>query len=103
MNVKLILGIVLFVIGLATAVAGIAGVGQADVEEQQAVIVEDNRSQYLTDSVGRMAVPFIAAVCLAVGGLLIGLSVGNWKNPRANLKPGDEVVNPEGYHKMKHV
>jgi hypothetical protein len=103
MNVKLLLGIVLFVIGLVTAVVGIAGVGQNEVDAAQAVVVEDNRSMNLTETMGQMAIPFIAALSLAIGGLLIGLSVGNWKHPRTQLKPGDEVVNPEGYHKMKHV
>jgi hypothetical protein len=102
MNVKLLLGIVLFVIGLATAVVGIAGVGRGNVEVAP-MVVEDNRSHGLTNAVGQMTLPIIAGLSLAVGGLLIGLSVGNWKNPRTNLKPGDEVVNPEGYHKMKHV
>jgi hypothetical protein len=103
MNAKLLLGIVLFVIGLATALVGIAGVGRGDVDSTAAVVVEDDRSQNLSESMGQMAVPLIAGLSLAIGGLLIGLSVGNWKNPRTNLKPGDEVVNPEGYHKMKHV
>ena len=103
MNVKLLLGIVLFVIGLATAVVGIAGVGRGDVDQAPAVVVEDNRSLNLSESVGEMAIPLVAGLSLAIGGLLIGLSVGNWRNPRTNLKPGDEVVNPEGYHKMKHV
>lgn len=103
MNVKLLVGIVLFVIGLATAVIGIAGVGRADVNAAPAVVVENNRSQNLSEAVAQMTIPLIAGFSLAVGGLLIGLSVGNWKNPRTNLKPGDEVVNPEGYHKMKHV
>ena len=31
-------------------------------------------------------------VLLAVGGLLIGLSMGNWKHPRTNLEAGDAVV-----------
>ena len=102
MNVKLILGIVLFVIGLATAVAGIAGVGESVPDET--VVMQDNQGHNLEgNTASRMALPFIAALSLAVGGLLIGLSVGNWKNPRPNLKPGDEAVNPEGYHKMKHV
>ena len=101
MNVKLIIGIVLFVIGLATAVVGIAGV--VDRTPEPAAIVEDNQSLHLTEAMGRMTIPFIAAISLAVGGLLIGISVGNWKNPRTHHKPGDEVVNPEGYHKMKHV
>jgi hypothetical protein len=103
MNVKLLVGIVLFVIGLATAVVGITGVANRDAQDQPSVTVEGNQSTNLPDTAGSMAIPFIAAISLAVGGLLIGISLGNWKNPRTNLKPGDEVVNPEGYHKMKHV
>jgi uncharacterized membrane protein len=102
MNVKLLLGIVLFVIGLAAAVVGIAQIGR-QVDAGPVAVVEDNRSLNLSQGVGRMTMPLIAGVSLAIGGLLIGLSMGNWRNPRTNLKPGDEVVNPEGYHKMKHV
>jgi hypothetical protein len=86
MNLKLLIGIVLFVIGLATAVVGIVGVADSDAQNEPPRIVEGNRSLHL-----------------AVGGLLIGISVGNWKNPRTHLEPGDQVVDPEGYHKMKHV
>jgi len=50
-----------------------------------------------------VVVPLLAGLCLAVGGLLIGLSLGNWRHPRTHLEAGDEVVNPEGYHTMKHV
>ena len=103
MNVKLLLGIVLFVIGLATAVVGITGVGRSDADTGLAAVIDDNRSLNLSQGAGRMTIPLIAGLSLAVGGLLIGLSVGNWRNPRTNLKPGDEAVNPEGYHKMKHV
>ena len=85
MNVKLLLGIAFFVIGLATAVVGIVGVVGPETQTRN------------------VAIPLIAALSLAVGGLLIGISLGNWKNPRSALKEGDEVVNPEGYHKMKHV
>jgi hypothetical protein len=104
MNVKLMIGIVLFVIGLAAAVVGIAGVATPEGSDQPRVMVEGNVSEHIADSnVGAWTIPFIAAISLALGGLLIGLSVGNWKHPRTQLKPGDEVVNPEGYHKMKHV
>lgn len=84
MNLKLLAGIALFVIGLATALAGIAGVG------------EGVRS-------GGYAIPIIAGLSLAAGGLLMGLSLGDWKHPRTHFERGDEVVDPEGYHKMKHV
>jgi hypothetical protein len=94
MNLKLLVGIVLFVIGLGTAAVGIIEVGQAPGPD---VAVEANQNP---GPFGRAAV---AGLCLAVGGLLIGLSMGNWKHPRTHLEPGDEVVDPEGYHKMKHV
>jgi hypothetical protein len=103
MNVKLLLGIVLFVIGLATAIVGIAGVGNPEPDSQSMASVDGGDSAGGPDTARSMAIPFIAAISLAVGGLLIGISVGNWKNPRTHLKPGDEIVDPEGYQKMKHV
>ena len=103
MNVKLLIGIVLFVIGLGAAVMGIASVANPSATDEPSIVAEGNQGHNLSDSAGTMALPFVAALSLAVGGLLIGISLGNWKNPRTNLKPGDEVVNPEGYQKMKHV
>ena len=81
MNVKLLIGIVLFVIGLIAAGMGIAGLGTEN----------------------GLIIPVAAGLSLAAGGMLIGLSMGNWKHPRTHLEPGDQVVDPEGYHKMKHV
>jgi hypothetical protein len=95
MNVKLLFGIVLFVIGLITAATGIAGVGAPTGPVENASAMEQ--------AARNVALPAIAGLSLAVGGLLIGLSMGNWKHPRTHLEPGDEVVDPEGYHKMKHV
>lgn len=103
MNVKLFIGIALFVFGLAMAVVGITRVGASDTQTPPAVVTENNRSGALLDGAESIAIPLVAALSLAVGGLLIGISVGNWKHPRTHLNPGDEVVNPEGYHKMKHV
>jgi hypothetical protein len=103
MNVKLLLGIVLFVIGLATAVIGIAQVATPSSTDEPVVTASESQPPAFSETASTMVIPFIAAISLAVGGLLIGISVGNWKNPRTDLKPGDEVVNPEGYHKMKHV
>jgi hypothetical protein len=103
MNVKLLLGIVLFVIGLGTAIVGIAGVANPDLRDDSAVVARDSERWGVVGAASSMAIPLIAALSLAVGGLLIGISVGNWKHPRTHLEPGDEVVNPEGYHKMKHV
>lgn len=98
MNVKLLFGIALFLIGIVTAVIGITEVGQGI---QVGIVAEQG-----PDSLQRIrtfAIPVIAGLSLAVGGLLIGLALGNWKQPRTHLEPGDEIVDPEGYHKMKHV
>lgn len=100
MNFKLLLGIALFLIGIVTAAIGIAGVG--DEPATTAVVAEDSPQPFET-AAGNMVIPAVAGLSLAIGGLLIGLSMGNWKNPRTHLEPGDEVVDPEGYHKMKHV
>jgi len=102
MNVKLMVGIALFLIGIVTAVMGIAGVGQPDAA-QVGVAADDASTNALSLAMGNMAIPAIAGLSLAIGGLLIGLSMGNWKHPRTHLEPGDKVVDPEGYHKMKHV
>ena len=101
MNLKLLVGIVLFCLGIVTAAIGIAGVG--DVVTQPQIVTEQNASRSVLETGREFALPAVAGLLLAVGALLMGLSLGNWKNPRTHLEPGDEVVDPEGYHKMKHV
>jgi hypothetical protein len=103
MNLKLLIGIVLFVIGLIAAIGGIAGVGQPENRDMPSIMVEGNQSTHLSDASAWSALPWIAGLSLALGGALIGLSMGNFKNPRTTTEPGDKVVNPEGYQKMKHV
>jgi len=101
MNVKLLVGTALFVIGIVMAVMGIAGVG--DTANQTLVVTDHNTAGSVVSAARNIAVPAAAGLFLAVGALLMGLSLGNWKHPRTRLEPGDEVVNPEGYQKMKHV
>jgi hypothetical protein len=101
MNVKLLLGIILFVVGLVTAAMGIAGVARPTGPD---VTVEaDQNAGPMRRASSDVAIPIIAGLSLGLGGLLIGLSMGNWKHPRTHLEKGDEVVDPEGYHKMRHV
>jgi hypothetical protein len=102
MNVKLLVGIGLFLIGIVTAVIGITGVGDGPTPPSGIVSSEQSPAAF-QQALGDFAIPAIAGLSLAVGGLLIGLSLGNWKYPRTHLEPGDEIVDPEGYHKIKHV
>lgn len=102
MKLKLLIGIVLFVVGIVTAVVGIAGVGDAPVTQAQNM-ADDRSGTAFRQALRNVAVPAVAGLSLAIGGLLIGLSMGNWTNPRTHLERGDEIVDPEGYHKMKHV
>lgn len=102
MNLKLIVGTVLFAIGLLAAVFGIIGVGQPQALLRTPMIVESNMSLNLWGD-GTAMLPWLAGLLLAIGGVLIGLSMGDFQNPRTYLKPGDKFVDPEGYHKMKHV
>lgn len=101
MNVKLLLGIALFLIGLVAAAVGIISIG--DVGGRPLIETEGNTSTPMRQALEHFAIPAVAGLSLALGGLLIGLSMGNWSNPRTHLKPGDEIVDPEAYHKMKHV
>ena len=98
MNLRLLFGIAIFLVGIIATVAGIAQVGRVDTEPPPVVAAEEEPFVFDT-----LIIPGIAGVSLAVGGFLIGLGIGNWKHPRTHLQPGDQVVDPEGYHKMKHV
>ena len=80
---------------------GIVTVWESEPRDPPPTIVEENRSP--SGGTARYALPWIAGLSLAAGGVLIGLGMGHFKHPRTTLQPGDQVVNPEGYHKMKHV
>jgi hypothetical protein len=101
MNITLLFGTALFLIGIVLAVIGMANVG-ADAA-RPLIETTRNTSIPMMESLQAWAVPALAGLCLVAGGLLMGLSLGNWQHPRTKLEPGDEVVNPEGHHKMKHV
>jgi hypothetical protein len=102
MNLKLVVGILLFSIGLLAAVLGIMGVGQPQSVLRTPMIVENNLSLNVWGN-GRAMLPWLAGLLLATGGVFIGLSMGDFQHPRTDFRPGDKYVDPEGYHKMKHV
>lgn len=90
MKATLGLGVLLFAFGLVMAVFGMMGV--------------DEWAAFVTGgSAWNMAVPVISGLALAAGALLVGLSFGNWRHPRSHIEPGDHMVDPEGFRKVKHV
>ena len=103
MNVKLLLGVVLFVIGLATAVVGIAEVGRNNVDAGPAAVVAGQPIAQPQRGGGPDHHPADCRIITGDWRSADRLERGQLEEPRTNPKPGDEVVNPEGYHKMKHV
>ena len=101
MSLKLLVGIVLFCLGIAAALIGFLGVG--DVAAQSQLAIDQHAETSVIHAFRQYALPVGAGLFLALGALLMCLSLGNWTHPRTELRPGDEVVDPEGYHKMKHV
>jgi hypothetical protein len=99
MNGRLILGMILFVFGLVLSAVAIIGVGMGD----PSLLDATQGAAGFVDRLNRYAIPVMAGLLLAGGAVLMGLSLGNWQHPRTHHQPGDAVVNPEGYHKMKHV
>jgi hypothetical protein len=99
MKTSLLAGVVLLVIGISTALMGLLNVGEQTAGTDSSAAVQFPIGGPLWD----VGLPIIAGLSLALGALLVGLSMGNWRHPRSHQEPGDEVVNPEGHHKMKHV
>lgn len=98
MKASLVAGVVLLVLGISTALMGMLGVGT------QVPSTVDSTVQYpIGGPLWYVGMPIISGLSLALGALLIGLSMGNWRHPRSHEERGDQVVNPEGHHKMKHV
>lgn len=99
MKTSLMAGVALLAIGISTAFMGLLNVGGQSPGADSSTSVQYPIGGPLWD----VGLPIIAGLSLALGALLIGLNMGNWRHPRSHPKPGDEVVDPEGHHKMKHV
>ena len=88
MKASLVLGVLAFVFGLGMALVSMtSATGVAGAE----------------GSAWNVIVPVLGGLSMALGGLLMGLSFGNWRHPRSHVEPGDEIVDPEAFHKVKHV
>jgi len=103
MKPMLMIGVLLFVLGL-----GLAGFGMLGVGDERPITVSGGASavpvEQQTESSGSSpTVAILSGLTIATGALLIGLSYGNWSTPRSTHEAGDEVVDPEGHDRMKHV
>lgn len=99
MKTSLVVGVMLLVFGIATALMGIFSVGDQLFASSDAADVQFP----IGGPLWYIGVPIISGLSLGFGALFIGLSIGNWRHPRSQAEPGDQAVNPEGHHKMKHV
>lgn len=84
-----VFGILLLVVGLIAAIAAIAGVGlradRAEVADPVAIVGDQN--QPVRDQATSMALPIMAGIAIAAGGVLIGIGMGRFENPK--IVPAD--------------
>lgn len=98
MKITQIAGVALVIIGLIAA-----GFAMSSGEPSTAAAAVEAASAEIGTTFQDVILPIFSGISIALGLVLLGTSLGNWRHPRTHLEPGDEVVNPEGYHKMKHV
>lgn len=99
MKISLLVGVVLLMLGISTAVMGIFSVGGPS----PSVLNSRSLQTPASGDTWNVVFPILGGLALAAGGLLIGLSMGNWQHPRSHVERGDHVVDPEGHRTMKHV
>ena len=77
-----VLGILLLVVGLVTAFASIAGLGQqaGDARENTAIVGDQN--QPARDQATSLMLPIIAGLTIAAGGVLVGIGMGQFEDPK---------------------
>jgi len=82
MNVTLVAGTVLLIIGLVAAAFGIAQIGQREIGDQSPVAVEQNQTPLPSEETASPAFAWLAGLALAAGGALIGIGMGHFRHPR---------------------
>lgn len=80
-----VLGILLMVIGLVTAIASVTGLGQPaeDARENSAVVGDQN--QPARDQATSWMLPIIAGLTIAAGGVLVGIGMSHFADPKIVL------------------
>jgi hypothetical protein len=83
MQVKLLLGIILVIVGLVVAVAGVVTVREPEQEQvrtEAPVVGDQNESE--REEAASMMLPIIAGLTIAAGAALIGIGMGNFRHPK---------------------
>ena len=75
-----VLGILLLVVGLGTAIASIAGLGQPAGDGNAAIVGDQN--QPARGQATSLMLPIIAGLTIAAGGVLVGIGMGHFEDPK---------------------
>ncbi len=98
-----VFGILLVVVGLIAAIVSIAGVGtradRAEVADPVAIVGDQN--QPARDQASSMMLPIMAGIAVAAGGVLIGLGMGRFSNPK--VVPSDSPRAHEAHTTTRNV
>ena len=88
MQVKLLLGILLLMVGLVVAVTGVISINQTDevrgnpavVGGENAIVGDQNEPD--REEAASMMLPVIGGLAIAAGAALIGIGMGNFRHPK---------------------
>jgi hypothetical protein len=76
-----IFGVLLLIVGLIAAIASIAGLGQSADSGNPVAIVGD-QNEPARDQATSLLLPIMAGIAIAAGGVLIGIGMGRFENPK---------------------
>jgi hypothetical protein len=90
MNVKIFLGLVVLLFGIVGATIGIVGVDRPDdvrdapavASQQQNPPVPGDQNQPDRKQAASMLLPVLAGLAIAAGAALVGLGMGNFRQPK---------------------
>ena len=77
-----VLGILLLVVGLVTAIASIAGLGQPAGNAHENTAIVGDQNQPARDQATSLMLPIIAGLTIAAGGVLVGIGMGHFEDPK---------------------
>lgn len=96
-----VFGILLLMVGLIAAIATIAGMGRAadDARNPDPVAIVGDQNQPARDQATSLLLPIMAGLAIAAGGVLVGLGMGRFENPKivpANSPQAEKAATTRG-------